>query len=63
MPQIQSRSTIQATEKLGMMGKNCHNFNITLLKTMLLNHVTQSVGAEVSVYFPSLNYTGHNTPS
>jgi hypothetical protein len=47
MSQIQSRGAIQATKKLSMMWKNCHNFNITLLKTLLLNHVTQSVAAEV----------------
>lgn len=49
--------------KFSMMWKNCHNFHITLLKTKLLKYVTQSVAAGVWVYFTSLNYKGHNTPS
>jgi hypothetical protein len=46
-----------------MIWKNCHNFNITFLKTELLNYVTKSVAAGVQVYFTSLKFTGHNAPS
>jgi hypothetical protein len=57
--QIQTSTAIQTTEKFCIMWKNCHNFNITLLKTMLLNHVHNQWQLEFE--FISLLYTTQAT--